>query len=129
MSLLFRSLHLTTTLRTHPPLRPLLPGPLCNMWLMWLFVLCVLTAPSAFHFAVAAERTARKLQCLLSLLLAVTHWVSARRRRPLSSRLYSWLAAAAAAVPLQLCSCCHDVQVSGDRAVYRKHITNGIIPG
>lgn len=107
MSLLSRSLHLTTTLRTHPPRRPLLPGPLCNMWLMWLFVLCVLTAPLAFRFAVATERTARKLQCLLSLLLAVTHWVSARR--PLSSRLYSWLAAAAAAAaPLQLCSRCHD---------------------
>lgn len=70
------SLHLTTTLHIHPPFHPLLSSLLCNMWLMWLFVLYVLTASPGPHFAVASERTAHKLHCLLSLLLAVIYRLS-----------------------------------------------------
>lgn len=46
---------------------------LCNVHLMWLFVLYVLTDFLGLCFAVVTERTANKLQCLASQPRAVTH--------------------------------------------------------
>lgn len=117
---------------TYSPLsNPLFSGLLYNMWLMWPFVLYVLTASPGLYFAVASERTAHKLHCLLLLLLAVTHGVSIcwllffLHFSDVELLLYSWLVAA---VPLQLCFC-PDVHVSWDWKVYGKHIAKGTVLG
>lgn len=73
---LFLSLHLTAAWPSHPTPTPSILAccVICGscgslFYVRWL-------ASPGLHFAVASERTAHKLHCLLSLLLAVTYRVS-----------------------------------------------------
>lgn len=127
------SLHLTTTLHIHPPFHPLLSSLLCNMSVCYV-ALCFICVDCFAWPSLCCGQWENSSQTPLFTLAAVGCHIPSLRLlasfflhfSAVELLLYSWLLAA---VPLQLCLCCHDVQVSWDRAVYGKHITKGTVPG